>query len=730
MWVVAATQHTLVVLFKTQRTLAGCGGEEDVVVRVAVVEVVDCGNGAAKLDNQKFEIGVELFCEVLYITPRVPNQEFIEPPPHDELVSFVKELGYTGSLELVSKMYIDQMYQPWRNFLSIINRCLSRKSTKLIWEDFQFQIDRRQTIAKRREQMPYPRFTKVIINHFLSKHITIPKRHDSFVNTIKYDSVLGKFKFVNKGEEHQNKNTKSGKAKGKGLMGNKKPDANVQKEKKDAVRKKDVVPRKKRSITIADNILPDPDEAIKLVESISLTKAEHQDEERRLPETHANLFIGRELNLEAKKVADTKKTEETEDDEVAPLIRRQTGVVIGRGVPKESVLNLKRRSRASREEYILKQIPKGPSEGSTTVQDTPVLFVHDDKSDEFDWGSEDKADEEIANKEIADEEIADEELAEEEKSKEDRDEDADQAMNDQARTEQVGGAQDKAHEPEPAVPNPSSSLTLSSVEYGNQFINENPDVSITDIFKDSTEIEIQSMVDVPIHQEDPVVQRTPLIDTVILMIPKRSTPTPTPPTTEAQVTHVSESDSSSKVVQRLSEIEKKVEALSRLIMLKQLKNPYKLTSFQENEMHLDLYNSLIGLIGLDEAIAKGETDPTKVLKKRHHNDKDQDPPVDTKKEKKRRRRKDTEPSKKHTASPDSSKAEEPVKDDVVNVEEQPQDDATPKQDNPIWFKQDAVVRPETTDPDWHKESNANEAPEQNWFNELVMLRKIQSHLTI
>ncbi|GKF68951.1 hypothetical protein Tco_0198630, partial [Tanacetum coccineum] len=34
----------------------------------------------------------------------------------------------------------------------------------------------------------------------------------------------------------------------------------------------------------------------------------------------------------------------------------------------------------------------------------------------------------------------------------------------------------------------------------------------------SAKLEIQSMVDVPIHQEDPAVQRTPLIDIVISMV--------------------------------------------------------------------------------------------------------------------------------------------------------------------------------------------------------------------
>ncbi|GKA87405.1 hypothetical protein Tco_0809169, partial [Tanacetum coccineum] len=61
--------------------------------------------------------------------------------------------------------------------------------------------------------------------------------------------------------------------------------------------------------------------------------------------------------------------------------------------------------------------------------------------------------------------------------------------------------------------------------------------------------------------EDPVVERTLLIDTIISMVTEKLTPTPIPPTTQAQVTNVSESDSSSKFEQRLPELEKKVEAM-------------------------------------------------------------------------------------------------------------------------------------------------------------------------
>ncbi|GKB38024.1 hypothetical protein Tco_0882966, partial [Tanacetum coccineum] len=48
-------------------------------------------------------------------------------------------------------------------------------------------------------------------------------------------------------------------------------------------------------------------------------------------------------------------------------------------------------------------------------------------------------------------------------------------------------------------------------------------------------LEIQSMVDVSIHQEDPAVQRTLLINTVISIVTDKTASTPTPPTIQAQV---------------------------------------------------------------------------------------------------------------------------------------------------------------------------------------------------
>ncbi|GJX26902.1 hypothetical protein Tco_0233198 [Tanacetum coccineum] len=71
----------------------------------------------------------------------------------------------------------------------------------LLWEDFMFQADNRDISLARKEHMPYPRFTKVIISHFISKNKTISMRNKINLHTIRDDSLLGTLKFVSKMED-------------------------------------------------------------------------------------------------------------------------------------------------------------------------------------------------------------------------------------------------------------------------------------------------------------------------------------------------------------------------------------------------------------------------------------------------------------------------------------------------------------------------------------------------
>ncbi|GKE14269.1 hypothetical protein Tco_1421846, partial [Tanacetum coccineum] len=119
------------------------------------------------------------------ICPRLPNKDFIEPPFDEEMVPFIKDLMYTGKCDM------GMFYKKNADFVA------------LLWGDFMFQADNRDISSARKENMPYPRFSKVIINHFISKDRTISMRNMINLHTIRDDSLLGTLKYVSKTKEYQ-----------------------------------------------------------------------------------------------------------------------------------------------------------------------------------------------------------------------------------------------------------------------------------------------------------------------------------------------------------------------------------------------------------------------------------------------------------------------------------------------------------------------------------------------
>ncbi|GJX00993.1 hypothetical protein Tco_0184906 [Tanacetum coccineum] len=119
-------------------------------------------------------------------------------PCYPAFVITAEELGYSGRCNMLSAIHIDQMHQPWRTFVAIINRCISGKTTRLD----KLRESRAQILRPRKEHMPYPRFTKVIINNFISKDKTISMRNRINLYTIRDDSLLGTLKFVSKTQDY------------------------------------------------------------------------------------------------------------------------------------------------------------------------------------------------------------------------------------------------------------------------------------------------------------------------------------------------------------------------------------------------------------------------------------------------------------------------------------------------------------------------------------------------
>ncbi|GJU33773.1 hypothetical protein Tco_1182127 [Tanacetum coccineum] len=118
-----------------------------------IIKIRDIDAYSFKLDKNKCQVDTEVFRDILQICLRILNQDFIAPPSEEDLVTFIQELGYSGRY-------------------------------------FMYQANNRDIILIRKENMSYLRFTKVIINHFISKDKTISMRNKINLHTIRDDSLL------------------------------------------------------------------------------------------------------------------------------------------------------------------------------------------------------------------------------------------------------------------------------------------------------------------------------------------------------------------------------------------------------------------------------------------------------------------------------------------------------------------------------------------------------------
>ncbi|GJX98132.1 retrovirus-related pol polyprotein from transposon TNT 1-94 [Tanacetum coccineum] len=78
---------------------------------------------------QQFWNTLTIDTNALGITPKDFAHPFMAPPTGDLVIDFVNNLGYLEELQFVSKMYVNSLYQPWRTVLSMINQCLTGKTS-------------------------------------------------------------------------------------------------------------------------------------------------------------------------------------------------------------------------------------------------------------------------------------------------------------------------------------------------------------------------------------------------------------------------------------------------------------------------------------------------------------------------------------------------------------------------------------------------------------------------
>nr|GEX08525.1 hypothetical protein [Tanacetum cinerariifolium] len=152
--------------------------------------------------------------------------KFEEPPFEEAILMFLKDLVHSKYIKVITDVNVNKLHQPWRSFAAVISKCLSGESTGydslrlsqaqilwgmyhkknvdyayLIWEEFVYQVETKN--AKRGNEMYYPCFTKVIINFFMTKDQSIPRRNKINWYFARDDHMFTMIKVVSMHEDTQ-----------------------------------------------------------------------------------------------------------------------------------------------------------------------------------------------------------------------------------------------------------------------------------------------------------------------------------------------------------------------------------------------------------------------------------------------------------------------------------------------------------------------------------------------
>ncbi|GJT88610.1 retrovirus-related pol polyprotein from transposon TNT 1-94 [Tanacetum coccineum] len=192
-----------------------------------------------QLDEQWFDLTKDTLRDALQITPVDTNNPFSSPPTPDALIKFVNDLGYPKVIRTLSNVVTNDMFQPWRALTTIINLCLTGKTSwferprapvlqilwgvvnrahinyaERKWEEFTQSIhtfiEDKKNLAQHTQGKKKAtlivilsvRFTKLIVNYLQSKHKFHP-RLGSPLHFPNEEPVLGYLKFSAKGTKRE-----------------------------------------------------------------------------------------------------------------------------------------------------------------------------------------------------------------------------------------------------------------------------------------------------------------------------------------------------------------------------------------------------------------------------------------------------------------------------------------------------------------------------------------------
>ncbi|GJU82451.1 hypothetical protein Tco_1284816 [Tanacetum coccineum] len=150
------------------------------------------------LDRKELTVIFDDFRTIFQLPQAIDNnhERFVSTPKFLEMVPFfLNDLGFTLELRSPSNFKTTSLIQPWQTLCKMFLRCLTTRITgydqpplqimqmlycfinnvyvdyaDLLWEGLHDSLEHLSTL------IPYPRFTKLIISHYMTAFLKISKR--------------------------------------------------------------------------------------------------------------------------------------------------------------------------------------------------------------------------------------------------------------------------------------------------------------------------------------------------------------------------------------------------------------------------------------------------------------------------------------------------------------------------------------------------------------------------
>nr|GEY51320.1 hypothetical protein [Tanacetum cinerariifolium] len=143
------------------------------------------------MNNKKRIVNLEYFREMLHICLRILNQTFDELPFEEEILAFIRYLGHSERLRR-------SLMSTSTSYINHEDHLLQLSTSALVGK---VQVEYKD--AKKKNEMYYPRFTKVIINFFMAKDPLIPKRNMVNWHYVRDDQMFTTIKLVSRNQNTQ-----------------------------------------------------------------------------------------------------------------------------------------------------------------------------------------------------------------------------------------------------------------------------------------------------------------------------------------------------------------------------------------------------------------------------------------------------------------------------------------------------------------------------------------------